>query len=216
MTSIQSSNAKILLVGICGGSSSGKTKICSIIENTVGKEYVTVVSMDNYYKGLSEDERKYASDYNFDIPDAFDEEKIYNDIVALKNGQIVNIPVYSFITHRRETDKTIKINPNKVIIFEGILIFESLRIRNLFDIKVFIDATPETRLARRIKRDIKERGRDVDSVEDQYERFVIPSYKKFILPIRDYVDIIIPNNNGNTFIGVGILCDSIKHRIEDK
>jgi len=207
-------NKQLLMIGVTGGSSSGKTKICSIINDTI--KDVSMISMDNYYKGLKEEEKNNADEYNFDVPHAFDEDRLYKDIIELKNGNTVDIPIYDFVSHTRVKDQTIKIVPKKVVIFEGILILDSKRIRDLFDIKIFIDASPETRITRRIKRDLKERCRTIDSVEAQYEKFVAPSYKKYILPTKKYADIIIPNNTGNDFIGVKILCDAILNRIRDK
>lgn len=199
-----------ILILLCGASASGK----SLVADKIGKymDDITSISMDNFYRGLDENEKKNVDEYNFDDPNAIDIELFINCVYKLKNGISVNIPVYDFITHSR-TNETILVKPTKFIIVEGIFAFYDKFIRDMADIKVYIDASAETRLFRRIKRDINERGRDIESVETQYKKFVIPAYEKYIEPYKIYADIIIPNNDNNKFIGINLLCDLMKYKL---
>lgn len=202
-----------ILVLLCGASASGK----SLVAEKIGSQMdnITNISMDNFYRGLSEADRKNIDEYNFDDPSAIDMDLFIDCICKLKNGMQVDIPVYDFKTHSR-TDKKISINPTKIIIVEGIFAFYDNFLRETADIKVYIDATPETRLFRRIKRDVCERGRDIDSVEVQYKKFVLPAYEKYIQTYKIHADIVIPNNDNNKFIGINLLCDLLKYKLNIK
>ena len=166
-----------IIVLLSGASASGKSLVAKKIDE--GIHNVTVLSMDNFYKGLNEQEKKNPDEYNFDEPSALDYELFIDCVKKLKSSQPVEIPTYDFKTHSRNNDK-INIEPTSVIVVEGILVLCNEELRKLADYKVFIDASPETRLFRRIQRDVEERGRCIDSVKKQYKKFVIPSYDTYI------------------------------------
>ncbi|CAI7745299.1 unnamed protein product, partial [Closterium sp. NIES-53] len=166
---------------------------------------------DSFYRGLTEEELKHASDFNFDHPDAFDTDALLSTIVALKEGQSVEIPVYDFKTHQRSTAVR-KTNPADVIILEGILVFHEARVRRLMNMKVFVDTDADVRLARRIRRDTLERGRDVQGVIDQYARFVKPAFDDFVLPSKKFADIIIPRG-GDNHVAVNLIVQHIGSKL---
>lgn len=204
-------NEKVTIVGIAGGSASGKTTIVNRIKSTFGDDIV-VISHDSYYKAhndLSYDER---SRLNYDHPEAFDSELMLSDIKKLRDGQEIDVPVYDYTVHNR-SDQTIHVKPKKVIIIEGILILYEKALRDLMDIKVFVDTDADERLIRRITRDISERGRSVDSVLHQYQETVKPMHEQFVEPTKKYADIIIPRGGENT-TGITILTEHLKLMLE--
>lgn len=180
----------VFLIGVSGGTASGKTSVCNRIVNDLGDMRVSVISMDSFYKSLPHSAD--PSSYNFDHPDAFDYDVFTQCLSELVEGRSCNIPVYSFEKHSR-LDETEKILPTPVVIVEGILIFHDERLRDLMHMKVFVDTDADTRLLRRIKRDIRERGRTYESVLHQYEKTVKPSYDEYIAPTKRFADIIIPH-----------------------
>lgn len=187
----------MLIIGIAGGTGSGKTTVVNQILNQISQEEICVISQDSYYKetnNLSYDER---TKINFDHPNAIDFSLLVNDLKLLKEGNVIEQPVYSFVTHNRTKD-TLKTHPRKVVIVEGILIFNNLELRDLFDIKIFVHADADERLIRRLRRDIKERGRDLDEVLNRYQTTLKPMHQQFIEPTKNYADIIIPNDTYNT------------------
>jgi uridine kinase len=187
----------MLVIGIAGGTGSGKTTVVNQILNELPSDEVCVISQDSYYKetfGLSYEER---SKINFDHPKAIDFELLVTHLNKLKNNEVIEQPVYSFITHNRTKD-TLTTHPRKVVIVEGILIFNSSELRDLFDIKIFVHADTDERLIRRLRRDIKERGRDVNEVITRYQTTLKPMHQQFIEPTKNYADIIIPNDRHNT------------------
>lgn len=187
----------MLIIGIAGGTGSGKTTVVNQILNQISQEEICVISQDSYYKetdNLSYDER---TKINFDHPNAIDFALLVNDLKSLKGGNVIEQPVYSFVTHNRTKD-TLKTHPRKVVIVEGILIFNNLKLRDLFDIKIFVHADADERLIRRLRRDIKERGRDLDEVLNRYQTTLKPMHQQFIEPTKNYADIIIPNDTYNT------------------
>jgi len=187
----------MLIIGIAGGTGSGKTTVVNQILNELPADEVCVISQDSYYKetkGLSYQER---TKINFDHPKAIDFNLLVSHLKDLKKGEIIEQPVYSFITHNRTVDSLIT-HPRKVVIVEGILIFNSLELRDLFDIKIFVHADTDERLIRRLKRDIEERGRDVTEVITRYQNTLKPMHLQFIEPTKSYADIIIPNDRFNT------------------
>ena len=193
-----------IIIGICGGSASGKSSICKDIINKLSNHKVNIISQDNFYKSL--DSSIDVDNYNFDHPNAIDFDHLLTTICNLKEGISVDIPIYDFSTHTR-LDKTINIPPVEVILVEGILIFNDERIRDLFDLKIFIETDNDLALIRRIQRDIHDRNRNVNSIIEQYIKYVKPSYEKFVLPYKKYADIIVPNINYN-IIAIDML---IKH-----
>jgi len=187
----------MLIIGIAGGTGSGKTTVVNQILNQLPNDEVCVISQDSYYKAtddLSYDER---TKINFDHPKSIDFDLLVHDLKSLKKGNIIEQPIYSFVTHNRTQD-TIKTHPKKVIIVEGILIFNNPDLRDLCDIKIFVHADADERLIRRLKRDIQERGRDIDEVLDRYQNTLKPMHNQFIEPTKNFADMIIPNDRYNT------------------
>ena len=201
----------MLIIGIAGGTGSGKTTVVNQIINQLPTNEVCVISQDSYYKAtdeLSYDER---IKINFDHPRAIDFELLVQHLKNLKKGEIIEQPVYSFVAHNRTSD-TINTHPRKVIIVEGILIFNSEELRNLFDIKIFVHAETDERLIRRLRRDITERGRDINEVLNRYQDTLKPMHQQFIEPTKNYADIIIPNDRYNT-VAIDIVRTVINERL---
>jgi uridine kinase len=187
----------MLIIGIAGGTGSGKTTVVQQIMDELPQTEVGIISQDSYYKespSLSYEER---SKTNFDHPRSLDFELLIAHLKELKAGKSINQPVYSFVTHNRTGD-TILTNPRKVIIVEGILILSNPELRDLFDIKIFVHADSDERLIRRLKRDIAERGRDMEEVLNRYQTTLKPMHQQFIEPTKAFADIIIPNDKYNT------------------
>lgn len=185
---------RIYLIGICGGSGSGKTTIVRQIENIV-PDFV-FVPQDNYYKSAKYINNQNITAFNFDHPDAFDVDLLFEHLSSLKAGEGIEMPQYDFVHHCR-AESTIRVEPKKVIIFEGIMIFFDKRIRDLIDLKLFVDTPADVRFIRRLKRDIEERGRTVDSVVTQYMEVVRPGHMEFIEPTKSFADLIIPEGGYN-------------------
>lgn len=197
-----------IVIGIAGGSGSGKTTVAMEILNRVGENKISFLPHDAYYKDLSNLSFTQRSEINFDHPDSLDTELLIEHIRALKNGQSINLPVYDFKTHTR-TSHVIPIEPHPVIIVEGILIFVEPGLRELFDIKIFVDTDSDIRFIRRLQRDINERGRTTESVINQYLKTVRPMHLEFVEPSKRYADIIIPEGGLNT-----VALDIVVARIE--
>lgn len=201
----------IFVIGIAGGTGSGKTTVVNQIINELPADEVCVISQDSYYKQTDNLTYEERTKINFDHPRAIDFDLMVQHLTKLKNGDIIEQPVYSFVAHNRTKD-TIKTHPRKVIIIEGILIFNSEDLRNLCDIKVFVHADADERLIRRVRRDIKERGRDVDEVLNRYQTTLKPMHQQFIEPTKNYADIIIPNDRYNT-VAIDIVRTVINDRL---
>ncbi|WP_318640922.1 uridine kinase [Flavobacterium ardleyense] len=187
----------MLIIGIAGGTGSGKTTVVHQIMNELPETEVGIISQDSYYKETTElsfDERALI---NFDHPRAIDFELLVDHLKELKAGNVIEQPIYSFVTHNRTTD-TIITHPRKVMIVEGILILANAELREMCDIKIFVHADPDERLIRRLKRDIAERGRDLDEVLNRYQTTLKPMHEQFIEPTKAFADIIIPNDKYNT------------------
>ena len=187
----------MLIIGIAGGTGSGKTTVVHQIMNELPETEVGVLSQDSYYKennNLSFEERALV---NFDHPRAIDFNLLVQHLKELKDGNTIEQPVYSFVTHNR-TDDTVITHPRKVIIVEGILILTNPELRDLFDVKIFVHADSDERLIRRLKRDIAERGRDIEEVLNRYQTTLKPMHQQFIEPTKAFADIIIPNDKYNT------------------
>jgi uridine kinase len=201
----------MLIIGIAGGTGSGKTTVVNQIVKHLPSDEVCVISQDSYYKAtdnLSYDER---TKINFDHPRAIDFDLIVEHLTELKAEKVIEQPVYSFVTHNRTKD-TVKTHPRKVVIVEGILIFNSERLRNLFDIKIFVHADTDERLIRRVRRDITERGRDIDEVLNRYQNTLKPMHQQFIEPTKNFADLIIPNDKFNT-VAIDIVRTVINERL---
>lgn len=200
---------KSILIGIAGGTASGKTSVSrEIVQTLGGQKNVVIIAQDSYYKDLPDIPTIPGLGYNFDHPDAFDNHLLAEHLTLALNGQTIEIPCYDHKTSAR-TQETLRIEPHKVILLEGILILESPILRQLMDIKVYIDTDDDLRLIRRLRRDIIERARTIESVLDQYERFVKPMHLQFVEPSKRYADIIIPHGVENR-VGVDILMTKIK------
>ncbi len=187
----------MLVIGIAGGTGSGKTTLVTQIINQLPENEVCVISQDSYYKATNDLPYEERTKINFDHPRAIDFELLVAHLKMLKENKIIEQPIYSFVTHNRTKD-TLKTPPKKVIIIEGILIFNSKELRDLCDIKIFIHADADERLIRRVRRDINERGRDIEEVLSRYQNTLKPMHQQFIEPTKNYADIIIPNNLHNT------------------
>lgn len=201
----------MLIIGIAGGTGSGKTTVVHQIMNELPQTEVGIISQDHYYKETNHlpfDERALI---NFDHPRAIDFDLLVQHLRELKAGNTIDQPVYSFVTHNR-TDDTVSTHPRKVMIVEGILILAHPELRDLFDIKVFVHADSDERLIRRLKRDIAERGRDMDEVLNRYQTTLKPMHQQFIEPTKAFADIIIPNDKYNT-VAIDVVRAVINQRI---
>ncbi|KAK3183672.1 hypothetical protein Dsin_030958 [Dipteronia sinensis] len=184
------------VIGVAGGTASGKTTVCNMIISQLHDQRVVLVNQDSFYHPPSVEKLKRIHEYNFDHPDAFDTELLLSCMEKLKNGEAVSIPNYDFKGHKRSEQARL-INPSDVFILEGILILHDPRVRCLMNLKIFVDSDSDVRLSRRIQRDTVERGRNIENVLDQYTRSVKPSFEEFILPTKKYADIIIPRGADN-------------------
>lgn len=201
----------MLIIGIAGGTGSGKTTVVNQIIEELKNEEVDVISQDSYYQDtthLTFEERKKI---NFDHPKSIDFELLVSHLKDLKAGKNIHQPIYSFKEHNR-TGETIEIEPRKVIIVEGILILTHPEIREMFDIKIYVHADSDERLIRRLKRDIAERGRDLEEVLNRYQTTLKPMHQQFIEPTKEFADIIIPTNRYNT-VAVDIVQTIIRQRL---
>lgn len=203
----------MLIIGIAGGSGSGKSTVVKKIISAFKGESVAVVPLDNYYrdKGHLSPEEKLK--INFDHPTAFEYNLLIKHLDMLKAGQPIEMPIYSYLTCSRAKE-TITVLPKDVIIVEGIMIFSSQRLREKMDIKIFVDADADDRLIRIIKRDIVERGRNYSQVLDHYEQFVKPMHIQFIEPTKRYADIIVPQG-GENHIAIDILSSRVKMHLSE-
>lgn len=202
---------KKLVIGVAGGTGSGKTTVVNKIAEQFSRDEVVILPQDAYYKDQAEltiDERRKI---NYDHPLAFDNDLLIEHIDMLKKGQEIRQPIYSFITYTRKEEAYL-IKPRDVIIVEGILILEDPRIRDILDIKVFVDTDADERFIRRLKRDIQERGRSIDSVIAQYTEVVRPMHLQFVEPTKRYADIIVPEGGSNT-VAIDILTAKIKAKL---
>ncbi len=201
----------MLIIGIGGGTGSGKTTVVDQIVADLPEGQVTVISQDSYYKDLSHLSMEDRKKVNFDHPNAIDFPLLCQHLIELKEGRNILQPVYSFVEHNR-TEETVLTSPTNVLVVEGILILTDQSIRSLFDIKVFVHADSDERLIRRLKRDIAERGRDLDEVLTRYQSTLKPMHQQFIEPTKEFADIIIPNNRYNT-VAVDIVRSIINERL---
>ncbi|MBX3287813.1 MAG: uridine kinase [Acidobacteria bacterium] len=203
-----------MIIGICGGTGSGKTTIARAIVEAVGDGNVVLVEQDSYYRNLADmplDERHQA---NFDHPDSIDSDMLVNHLMRLKQGLTAEMPLYDFKTHTR-SDRIEIIEPKPVVIVEGILIFAEPRVLDLLDVRVYVDTPDDIRFIRRLKRDIAERGRTVESVIEQYYRTVRPMHFEFVVPSKRHADIIIPEG-ANTGITVDFLCSMVREKLTEQ
>lgn len=201
----------MLIIGIAGGTGSGKTTVVKKIIENFSEEHVTVIPQDSYYKDNAHLPLEERQEINFDHPDAIEWELLIHHIECLKAGETINQPIYSYLTCTRSSE-FIPVKPSKVIIVEGILILGDARLRDLMSIKVFVSADADDRLSRVIKRDIVERGRSVNHVLERYENTVKPSHLQFIEPTKRYADIIVPQG-GDNCVAIDILTKFIQTKL---
>ena len=201
----------MLIIGICGGTGSGKTTVVNKILDILPANHVAILSQDSYYKDNSHISIEERKNINFDHPNSIEFDLLLNQINELKNGNNIEMPVYSYITCTRSSD-TIQIQSKEVILIEGILLFSDERIRNICNVKVFVDAPPDERLLRVIKRDIIERGRNVQQTLDRYIDTVKPMHEQFIEPTKRFADLIVPLGGENT-VAINILASTIRQKL---
>lgn len=202
---------KSTIIGIAGGTGSGKSTFTNKIKKEFGNR-VSVLYHDNYYKSRDDVSIEDRKSINYDHPDAFETELLIEHICNLKNGKIVECPIYDYSQHNR-TAKTFSILPTDVIIVEGILVFQDERLRNLFDIKIFVEADADERILRRIIRDVQERGRDVEGIAEQYLNSVKPMHYVYVQPTKNYADIVI--NSGMNEVAFDLLKTKIVSLLND-
>ncbi|XP_032897295.1 uridine-cytidine kinase-like 1 isoform X2 [Amblyraja radiata] len=204
------------VIGLCGGSASGKTTVARKIIEALDVPWVVLLSVDSFYKVLTkaQQERAAHNEYNFDHPDAFDFDLIVSTLRKLKQGKSVKIPVYDFTSHSRKKDWKILYGAS-VIIFEGILAFADKEVLKLLDMKIFVDTDSDIRLVRRLRRDIAERGRDIEGVIKQYNKFVKPSFDQFIEPTMRLADIVVPRGGGN-MVAIGLIVQHVHSQLEER
>lgn len=201
----------MLIVGIAGGTGSGKTTVVKKIIERLPPDEVAVISQDSYYRDNSDMPEEERKKLNFDHPNAIEFELLIEHLKKLKNGESIHQPVYSYITSTRSSE-TILVKPKDVIIVEGILIFTNKELRDLFDMKVFVFADADDRLVRVIRRDIVERGRTVEEVLDRYTETVKPMHEQFIEPTKKYADLIVPEG-GNNNVAIDVLVSIIEKNL---
>ena len=199
-----------MIIGIAGGTGSGKTTLTRKLMETFGDD-VSVVYHDNYYKrhvGMTYEER---AALNYDHPDSFDTDLMVADLKKLAAGEVIHCPVYDYAIHNR-SDRTVEVRPTRVVIVEGILIFENKALRDLMDIKIFVDTDADVRILRRILRDVKERDRSLDSVISQYLTTVKPMHEQFVQPSRQYADIVVLDG-GYNLVALDMITERIRSHI---
>ena len=202
----------ILVIGIAGGSGSGKTTLMKNLVEQFGED-VTVISHDNYYKRHDELTYEQRCLINYDEPDAFETDLMANHLDQLRHGQAIDCPVYDYTVHNR-SDETIRIVPKRVIIVEGILIFADEALRELMDIRIFVDTDADIRLCRRIKRDVNKRGRSLESVLTQYQQTVKPMHEKYVEPSKKYANLVVPEG-GKNYVALDMIAQRIRLHLSE-
>ena len=200
-----------ILIGIAGGTGSGKTTLANRRVESFGGDEVSILRHDNYYKRHDDMPYEERCKLNYDHPDAFDTQLLYEHIRALKDGKAIQMPVYDYTVHNR-SDETVGVNPAPVIVLEGIMIFAERRLCDLMDVKVFVDTDADVRILRRIIRDVNQRGRSLDSVIDQYLTTVKPMHEQFVEPSKRRADIIIPVGGENN-VALDMLIERVRKHL---
>lgn len=204
-----------LFIGIAGGSGSGKTTVARNIKQAFSKdERVAIIEMDSYYKDLSGKTMEEREKNNYDIPDALDFALLEHDLACLKENKAIEKPIYDFVTHSRRKE-TVRIEPADIIVLEGILTFHNKEVRDLLDIKIFVDTDADIRLLRRIRRDMDERGRPFDEIRERYVTMVRPAYRDFVEPTVRFADLVIPEG-GQNLIAIDLIVAKISHWLSNK
>jgi uridine kinase len=203
-----------MIIGICGGTGSGKTTVANRILQAVGAHEVAFIQQDSYYRDLDQMPLDYRSKVNFDHPDAIDNDLLVAHVRALRAGETVELPVYDFKNHVRRKE-TLRLEPKLITILEGILIFYESRLLEEMDVKVFVDTPDDIRFIRRLRRDIVERGRTMDSVIEQYLASVRPMHQQFVEPSKRFADVIIPEG-GHNQVSIDLLSGKIRERLSEE
>lgn len=199
-----------MIIGIAGGTGSGKTTLTHRLQEIFGGD-VSVVYHDNYYKRLDELTYEERCKVNYDHPDSFDTDLMVKDLKRLVSGEVIHCPVYDYTIHNR-SNEFVEVRPTKVVIVEGILIFEHKALRDLMDIKIFVDTDADVRILRRILRDVKERERSLESVITQYLTTVKPMHEQFVQPSRQHADIVVPEG-GHNLVALDMIVERIRSHI---
>ena len=200
-----------MIIGICGGTGSGKTTVANRILESVSANEVVFIQQDSYYRNLKDLPLDYRQVANFDHPDALDNDLLVNHVRKLKAGEPIDLPLYDFKTHTRMIE-TRPVTPRPIVIVEGILIFSEPRLLEQMDIKVFVDTPDDIRFIRRLRRDIAERGRTVESVIEQYVETVRPMHMQFVEPSKRHADVIIPEG-GHNLVSIDLISGKIRERL---
>ena len=203
-----------MIIGICGGTGSGKTTVANRILESVNKRDVAFIQQDSYYRNLSDMPLDFRHAVNFDHPDALDNDLLVEHLKALKAGRAAELPIYDFKKHTR-MEETLHVEPKPIIIIEGILIFADMRLLAEMDIKVFVDTPDDLRFIRRLRRDIDERGRTAESVIAQYLATVRPMHMQFVEPSKRHADVIIPEGGHNP-VGIDLISGRIRERLANE
>ena len=204
----------VTVIGVAGGTGSGKSTLVRRLQVAFAEDEVVTLCHDYYYKGYKNLTYEERTRLNYDHPQSFDTEMMVEHIRTLKDGVPIERPVYSFVEHNR-LEETVRVMPSKVLIIDGILIFENKQLRDLMDMKVYVDTDADLRLARRLLRDVRERGRTMESVVEQYINTVKPMHEEFVEPSKKYADVIIPEGGFNS-VAVYMLIENIKSVIRSK
>ena len=204
----------VTVIGVAGGTGSGKSTLVRRLQEAFAEDEVVTLCHDYYYKGYKNLTYEERTRLNYDHPQSFDTEMMVEHIRTLKDGVPIERPVYSFVEHNR-LEETVRVMPSKVLIIDGILIFENKQLRDLMDMKVYVDTDADLRLARRLLRDVRERGRTMESVVEQYINTVKPMHEGFVEPSKKYADVIIPEGGFNS-VAVYMLIENIKSVIRSK
>ena len=208
-------NNEPFVIGVAGGTASGKTTVCNEIIQRLSNQRVVIIAQDSFYRGLTKEEEENVSEYNFDHPDAFDKNALLECIHQLKKRQSVHIPIYDFKTHQRSAETKL-VNPGEVVIVEGIMVLHMEEVRKELNMKIFVDTDDDLRLARRIKRDTISRGRDVDNVIAQYTKFVKPMFDQFISPSKRFADVIIPCGRDVNHVAIDLITQHVHVKLDQR
>lgn len=203
-----------MIIGICGGTGSGKTTVARRILDKVDRDYVAYLQHDSYYRNLGDMPLELRHQINFDHPDALDNDLFANHIRALRAGEPIEMPLYDFATHTRRHE-SVRIAPKPILIVEGILIFVDAKLRELMDLKIFVETADDLRFIRRLRRDVSERGRSVELVIRQYLETVRPMHEQFVEPSKRFADVIIPEGGHNT-VGIDLITGRIHAQVQSE
>lgn len=203
-----------MIIGISGGTGSGKTTVARRILENVSDEQIVFLQQDSYYRNLGDMPVELRHQINFDHPDALDNDLFVNHVKALRAGEAIAMPVYDFAKHQRKAE-SVRIEPKPILIIEGILVFVDAALRALMDVKIFVDTDDDLRFIRRLQRDVKERGRSVESVIKQYLETVRPMHRQFVEPSKRHADVIIPEG-GHNEVGIDLISGKIRAKLQEE